>query len=533
MPPSIVRKPMAETGSWWRDPRGCGLALWGAALAVFGFPPTGLWPLVLIGPAPLWASCLTGATEGRSAWRRGLARGWLYGIGFYGGLIWWIVPTVTRYGGLPLAAGIACLVLLASYLAIFPALCGALVSAVGRRHEGAALAIAPLLWTGLEGVRGTLFTGFPWGDLPQALWRVDGALGLAPWVGIDGVRLLLASGAGAAACLFLGLARRRRPSWAGLVPAVLTGAGAMFLSVFPAPSAPTAGEVRVGVVQGNIEQAQKWDPAYRASTLRTYGELSRTLAARGADLIAWPETAVPLHVQEPSAERAGLERLVRDLGVHLLFGAPAYVQRADRIDYRNAVFLMDPAGNITGRYDKVHLVPFGEFMPFGNLFPFMTKLVHGVGDFTPGPGAVPIRAGPGLPALGPLVCFEMIFPKLASAHLEAGAQLLAVVTNDGWFGSTPGPYQHLAFASWRAAETGLPLVRVANTGISAVFDARGRLLRATALQARDAFEVTLPYPLAHLTPQSRVRPWIWPGTLVLALAGSFVILSRRESRTKR
>jgi apolipoprotein N-acyltransferase len=415
-------------------------------------------------------------------------------------------------------------VLLASYLALFPALCGALTWAVGRRYEGVALAVAPLLWTGLEGVRGTLFTGFPWGDLPQALWRVDAALALAPWVGIDGVRLLLASGAGAVAWLILGAGCRRRVPWLGLAPAVLAGAAAGLLSALPTPSAPTVGDFHVGVVQGNIEQAQKWDPAYRASTLRIYAALSRTLAAKGGDLIVWPETAVPFHVQEPSAERAGLEGLARNLGVHILFGAPAYVQKLDRVEYRNAVFLMDPSGAITGRYDKVHLVPFGEYMPFGRFFPFMTKLVHGVGDFSSGSGVIPIRPDWDLPVLGPLICFEMIFPGLATSHLEAGAQVLTVLTNDGWFGNTPGPYQHLAFAAWRAAETGLPLVRAANTGISAVFDVRGRLVHATALQARDAFTVTVAYPAPHQTPQARIRPWIWPICLVLALGGYSVIL---------
>jgi apolipoprotein N-acyltransferase len=156
----------------------------------------------------------------------------------------------------------------------------------------------------------------------------------------------------------------------------------------------------------------------------------------------------------------------------------------------------------------------------------MKKLVEGIGDFTSGPGIRPLAASGALPALGPLICFEVIFPDLAAKHLAGGAQLLTVVTNDGWFGRTPGPYQHLAFGAWRAAETGLPLIRAANTGISAVFDGRGRVLHSTELQARDAFALTIDLPAPHTTPEMFLRPWISPACLALAGVGLFAILRR-------
>jgi apolipoprotein N-acyltransferase len=362
---------------------------------------------------------------------------------------------------------------------------------------------------------------------------VDAALALAPWVGIDGVRLALATLASAVAWAVAGAHRRRRLPWSGLLPAGLALPVAAVLWALPAPSAAPAGEVRVGVVQGNIDQAQKWDPAFRQATVETYVSLTRDLAAArgGIDLVLWPETAIPLLVQEASPERDVLERFAAEIGVPILFGAPAYEQRGQRTESRNAVFLLDADGRFVGRYDKVHLVPFGEYIPLGRFFPFVTKLVQGVGDFTAGPGATPLVAPGRLPSLGPLICFEVIFPSLAAEHARRGAQLLTVVTNDGWFGHTPGPYQHLAFAAWRAAETGLPLVRAANTGVSAAFDGRGRLLYSTALQARDAFRVALAYPAGGSTPQTHIRPWIAPSCLVLALAGLFAIL--RSSRAPR
>lgn len=519
---------MKPSPSWWQDPWPWALALWGAGLSLLAFPPADLWPLVLVGPAPLWASCALAPACGRSAARRGFLRGWFYGFGFFAALVWWIVPTVTRYGGLPLPAGWACLVLLAAYLALYPAAAAAIFSLAFFRRPAWAFALVPLLWTSLEAVRGSLFSGFPWGDLPQALWQARWALDLAPWIAIDGVRVLLAA---SSALLGWLLARGfgapvapLRKTWPGLLPAALCAAVAAVLLALPAPRAPTAGEVRVGVAQGNIDQAVKWDPSFRAATLRTYVALTREAAAEGAEFVLWPETAVPYYVQDPSLGRVVVEALARETRSHILFGAPGYAPTPAR-EGRNAVFLASPEAGVVGRYDKVHLVPFGEYMPLGWLFPFATKLVQGVGDFVPGPGAVPLPARSAVPSIGPLVCFEVIFPELSADHAAAGAQLLAVVTNDGWFGKTPGPYQHLAFAAWRAAETGLPLVRAANTGISAAFDSRGTLLRSTGLLEPAVFTLPIPYPVPHRTPAMAVRPWIAPVSAVLALLGLFAMLT--------
>ncbi|MHB8767023.1 MAG: apolipoprotein N-acyltransferase, partial [Deferrisomatales bacterium] len=453
--------------------------------------------------------------------------GWLYGLGFFVTLLWWIAPTVTRFGGLHPTAGGACLLLLCAYLALYPALGAAGVALA--RSPAAALALAPLLWAGLEGLRGWLLTGFPWGDLPQALWRVDWALALAPWVGIDGARLLLAGIASTAAWGLLRLGPGRPPPARALLPGALAAAAWAALAALPSPVPPPAGELRVAVVQGNIDQSQKWDPVFRQTALRVHTELSRAAADGGVDLLVWPETSVPFFAQDPSAEREGLEALAQESGAHLLFGAPAYELVPGGYQYRNAVFLMDPGGRIAGRYDKVHLVPFGEYVPFGRYLPFLKKLAHGAGDFTAGAEASPLRA-PGLPALGPLVCFEAIFPSVAAQQATRGAQVLVVVTNDGWFGATPGPYQHLAFSAWRAAELGLPLVRAANTGVSAAFDGGGRLLQATRLLERASLVTTLPYPPPSEGAGARTGPWVWPTCLALAVAGLSAIFRGSRSR---
>ncbi|MFU8857921.1 MAG: apolipoprotein N-acyltransferase [Deferrisomatales bacterium] len=512
------REVQEARGGWFRDPVLWGLCLWGAFVAALGFPPGPVWPLALVAPAPLWASSV-GGSPGRA-----FSRGWAYGAGFFGCLLWWIVPTVVRYGGLPWAAGGACLVLLAGYLALYPAAGAAAVAAASRRSPAGALVLAPFLWVGLEGLRGSLLTGFPWGDLPQALWQQPWALALAPWVGIEGVRLWTATLASASAWGLLRWGNRVPAGAAPLGLAVGTCAVLLVLWLLPPPLPPEQGRLRAAVIQGNIEQAQKWDPAFRQATLGTYAELSRLAARSEPDLYVWPETAVPLYAQDPSPERSGLEALARELGAPLIFGAPAYERGEDRVEYRNAVFVMAPSGRLLGRYDKVHLVPFGEYVPFGRYLPFLDKLVAGAGDFTSGRAVEPLPPTEGLPTLGALVCFEVIFPSLAGELARRGAQVLVVVTNDGWFGRTPGPYQHLAFGAWRAAEAGVPLLRAANTGVSAVFDARGRLLQASALQVADVLAAEVSYGAPHRTPQHRIRPLVWPGCLVLALLALFAMV---------
>lgn len=494
--------------------------MWGAVVALAAFPPATFWPLALAAPTPLWL----GARGAGPA--VGFRRGLCYGLGFFSTLLWWIVPTVTQYGKLPGIAGVSCLLLLASYLALYPAGAGWFVSRVCAKRPGAGLALAPFAWTALEWVRGWLLSGFPWGDLPQALWRCPWALGLAPWLGIDGVRLVIASTSVAAAWGVGSVAARRRLALVSLLPSGCVLASAVVLALIPASTPLPSRLFRVGVVQGNIDQSQKWDPAFRRSTLKIYAERTRWLAEKGAQLVVWPETAVPFAAQNPGPESRFLSAVAAGTGVPLVFGAPAYEEGPGGVEYRNAVFLMTSSGRLADRYDKVHLVPFGEYVPLGRFFPFVKKLVEGAGDFTAGPGVRPLSGSESLPGLGALVCFEVIFPEFASRHLAAGAQMLTVVTNDGWFGRTPGPYQHLAFAAWRAAETGLPLVRAANTGVSAVFDSRGLLQYATEIQSRDAFVFDLNIPLPHRTPQLFVRPWVSPLCAGLAVGGLFVILRR-------
>ncbi len=238
----------------------------------------------------------------------------------------------------------------------------------------------------------------------------------------------------------------------------------------------------VALVQGNIDQDMKWNPLFQSQTIDIYRSLSRQAAPAGGGLIVWPETAAPFYFQQRDAMQAAVVDVARTSGSALLFGSPSYESDNGRIAYMNSAFLLKPDGTVNGRYDKVHLVPYGEYVPLRRFFPFIGKLVAGVGDFKPGKGFYPLTID-GL-RLGVLICYEGILPEAARAYKREKSHLLVNMTNDAWFGRTSAPYQHLSMTVFRAIETRLYLVRAANTGISAIIDPKGEILSRTEIFER-------------------------------------------------
>jgi apolipoprotein N-acyltransferase len=223
----------------------------------------------------------------------------------------------------------------------------------------------------------------------------------------------------------------------------------------------------------------KWDPEFQESTLATYERLTREAAAGGARLVVWPESAVPFYLQDDRLRAERVQSLARDLKAAMVVGSPAYEAGPGGVRYFNSAYLIDEQGGVGGRSDKVHLVPFGEYVPLAWLFPFVNKLVAGIGDFSPGSGTIPLASSQA--PLGVLVCFEGIFPEIARGYVSRGARLLVNITNDAWFGRSSAPHQHLAMTVFRAVENRVPLVRSANTGISAIIDSRGHIRGMTSL----------------------------------------------------
>jgi len=236
----------------------------------------------------------------------------------------------------------------------------------------------------------------------------------------------------------------------------------------------SAGHLRVALVQGSVEQDHKWDPAYQDETTARYRTLTANAAERHPDLVVWPETATPFFFQEPGVLRESVLGLAAEHKVPLLFGSPAFRQtRAGVIEELNRAYLVSADGWEVGSYDKIQLVPFGEYVPYARVLFFVNRIVEAIGTVVP--GLTPTVFDLPTARFGVLICYEDVFPALTRRFVNGGADFLVNITNDAWYGRTSAPYQHLAQVTFRAIENRVPLVRSANTGISAFIDPDGRI----------------------------------------------------------
>ncbi len=230
--------------------------------------------------------------------------------------------------------------------------------------------------------------------------------------------------------------------------------------------------VPVALIQPNIRQDLKWDPSFQEETMNIYEEMTLATRPYKPALIVWPETATPFFFQNNPVFRPRVEELPRRVGAPLLFGTPAFEDLGGTLKFYNRAYLLSEKGDIIGTYDKIHLVPFVEYVPMRSLFFFVDKLANGAaGDFSRGTTTQPIPTAIG--PVGTLICYEAIFPESARLFARNGAALLVNITNDAWFGTTSAPYQHFSMARLRAIETRLFFIRAANTGITAVVDPTG------------------------------------------------------------
>jgi len=486
------------------------LALLAGALMAWAFPRPALFPLAWAGLVPLWLA-LRDVGPG-DAFRLGLAAGTAHALL----LVYWIAHTMTTYGGLPFTLAAGVLLLLALYMGSYWGAWSALLVRFGRR-PAVALALAPALWAGLEYLRAVLLTGFPWGlaGHSQLPWRT--LVQMVDLTGVYGLSFLIVIANGALALQILAAGgktwqgaaiplrlRRRALVLAVALPAAALAYGAWRIHTL-APELAAAPTLRTAVVQGNIPQGLKWDPAFQIGSTKKYVDLSLGLRGREPDLVVWPETATPFYLYHNAALTRLVEAAVREAGSPFLIGSPTLEGPPGQERYFNSAYLLSPDGAPLGRYDKAHLVPFGEYVPLRRWLPFLGKIVAQVGDFAAGaPGSlIPWERA----ALGPLICYEGIFPELARDQVRGGAALLVNLTNDAWYGRTSAPYQHFALAAFRAVENRRSLVRAANTGISGVVDPLGRVAAATPLFEDAALVQTVPLAAGRLTLYTRLGDW--------------------------
>lgn len=386
--------------------------------------------------------------------------GFAFGFGWFGFGAWWLADTLHLYGHLHYLLAVFCVGLVGAVLALFPALWAWLSMRLAGR-SGWLLLVFPAIGVGIEWLRGHIFTGLPWTALGNLLLETP-AIGWAAWVGVYGLTLLPAL----AAASLLALLTPSLRYWG------VGGLLATCLLVFVAPGPFTAdGEIkRAALVQANIPQDEKWDAGFLGETMRRYASLSDTAEA---DLIVWPEAAVPFFLSRAPGWEHWLQQQLQRWGVPLLFGGLKLLE--DGHSGQNGLFLAGPAGSERQFVGKRHLVPFGEYVPAW--IPFLHTLVPEIADWRPAENGGVLNWHE--QKFGALICYESIFPEETRQRVRQGAQVLVNVTNDAWYGKSPAAWQHLQAMRMRAVESGRYVLRAANTGVSAIIAPDGAVI-ATA-----------------------------------------------------
>jgi apolipoprotein N-acyltransferase len=421
--------------------------------------------------------------------RTALVWGWIGGCAGYLGILRWIPHTMINYGGIPTLASYGILLLLVVYVGLYVGVFTAGWTWSLRRWPRGTVWLVPALWVAMEWMRAQVLSGFPWASLGYSQYLNRPLIQIAELTSVYGVSFVLVlANIVIAQLLYSTVQRRGKGVWWPCVLAVLGvvmvwGYGGWQLHQTSKAATPATAELGVALLQGNIAQDLKWDDAAREAIFSIYRTLTLEAAADSeVDLIVWPEAATPFFFANDRLFHVRQLHLAQEAGRPLLFGSPTYAREGDQDVMYNSAFLVGPEATVLGRYDKIHLVPFGEYIPLRRFLFFLDKLVVGIGDFRSGEAytVMPIPQG----RFAVLICFEVIFPDLVRHFVRHGAQFLVNITNDAWFGYSSASYQHLSMVVLRAVENRLPIVRAANTGISAVIDPTGRLSQQTDLFGR-------------------------------------------------
>ena len=479
----------------------------GAAL-----PPLNLLPLLIAGFVPLvWL------VDSSASRRSAFAAGWWFGLGHFVVVLHWLAfPLLVDADRFAWLVPFAVLIVPAG-LALFIGAATAAAHVIWRPGWRRIIVLAAA-WTVAEWLRGHVLTGFPWGLIGYAWSPSAAVLQVTAVAGIYGLSFVTVIGAAIPTSLWpmpgAGAAPPRlnwRPSAvAAAFIAVLWLGGAVRIA---ATDVTTRADVPLRIVQPNIAQREKWRPEVRDANLLRHIELSRGDGARALAAVIWPETAATFRLTDASPAAQAIGSAIES-GV-LLTGAPrTNGETGAAFRVWNSLYAVDPAGTAALAYDKHHLVPFGEYLPLRSILRRIgvDKITQGAIDYSPGGGPRTVRIG-GLPPFSPLICYEAIFPGAVVDRSDRPDWLLSI-TNDAWFGPWAGPIQHFNMVRVRAVEQGLPLVRAANTGISAVVDPLGRIVNSLEIGRAAVIDSALPAPL-FAPPYARYGDFI-PGVLVLA-----------------
>ena len=470
------------------------LATISGALFVLRFPKVGHPAFGWIALTPLLVA-LSGA-----ALRRAFLLGLTTGIIYFTGTLYWITGVLAAYGGLQTWVAILINAALIAYLALFPAVFALITRRIVMAYGRSALMAAPVVWVATELGR-SYITSFPWELLGYSQVTVLPIAQLASLFGVYGLSLLVAA---VSTALAFGVGppeggphvRERRsertwgPALAGPAlagpwsPAIGVLAIVLIVAVWGsrrvAASEWTRGgePIRVGMIQGNVDQSIKWDVARASTIFQDHLRLTRQAIREGAQLVLWPESSTPFLFEEDPASAAKVRALAQQAKVPILFGSDQ-IERGQPDRFYNSAFLVAADGTTAGVYRKMHLVPFGEYVPFQRLLFFAAPLTEQAGTFSAGltPELLPVDDH----RVSVAICYEVVYSDLVRRFVVGGSELLTTITNDAWFGQTSAPVQHFQQASMRAIENGRYLVRSANTGISGIVDPYGRVVAQTPI----------------------------------------------------
>jgi len=443
--------------------------------------------------------------------------GYLFGFLYNFGTLSWVVITMLNYGNLSAFLSYFLLCALVCYVALYTGLFFLFTRLLTDRLRLPTTLVGPAVWVLLEYIRSYFITGFPWNLWGYTLYRHLLLVQIADIVGVYGLSFVIV----ALNCLVFDLFFRdysRRMKLSLLVGTatlvVLTIVYGRIKMDEPLPTGP----LNVCLVQGNYRQEEKWEPGMKQTTLDTYEQLTRSTFSSRPTVIVWPEAALPFRLRYSGLALNSVAMLARDCRCSLVIGTPDMAEdEAGKRHFYNSAFLITPQGKMEERYDKIHLVPFGEYVPLTRFLFFVEKMTEGAtGDFSSGQRYTVFRGD--FPPFSVYICYETIFPDLVRKFSAAGARWLVTITNDAWFDRSAASYQHFAMTVLRAVENRCPVVRAANTGITGIIDQKGRVLDKTELFVR----TTLCGTITARDPQTTTFYIRW-GDLFAALCSLYVL----------
>ena len=502
------------------------LALLSGALLALSFPKFGHPAFGWIALAPL----LVALGHRPQTSRRAFSLGLLAGAVYFAGTLYWFVETMTTFGGLSTPLAIVAAAMGIAYLALYPAAFAVIQARLVRSMGKPAVLLAPSVWVATEMARTYAPLDFPWELLGYSQATVLPVAQIASVVGVYGLSALVASVSAAAAYATLVQSPRRWRVPAVVALLVLGTAGWGTLRIRAHALTTSGSSVRVAVLQGNILQDQKWDPAMGDAIMQRYIDMTREAIGRHAQFILWPESATPLPYERDVPRGERIRRLAREAQVTILIGSdqeepvrPVAAGKPPAIRLYNAAYLIQPDGSTAAIYRKMHLVPFGEYVPFSRVLYFVGPLVDFEFPFAPGTEATL------LPVTGHMVstaiCYEVIYAGLMRSFVTHGSELLTTITNDAWYGRSSAAHQHWEQASLRAIEDGRYLARAANTGISGFVDPYGRVLQQSNMFQSAVMAEDLRF-LTQRTIYSRIGDTV--GWISVALTVAALLATRRR-----